>query len=369
MAKTVVRNFFKYVFVLLTLIVVLFFLLGCLTFWLNPLQYWFIGFAGLFFPYTSLLLLMLCLFWFIAKPKYAFICLLILGLGYKHYQHIFNVKKTKEFSVTKADSSIRIITWNIQSFNGLSSNKEAKKFIKTDIENCINRYNADVVCLQEFNTTTIDKDAANNIQLFQKNYPYYFFSKDYEKKSKNYQSGCVIFSKLPIVGTGKIKYPANESLIFADVVKNNDTCRIYTTHLQSFKFKKEDYDEMDNISNNEANSIASMNIAKKMKLAFERRGKQTEIVTKELQNCLLPYIIAGDFNDVPTSYTYNAIAKNMQDAFLQKQFGFGRTFISLSPTLRIDYILAHKNFMVQQFDMVDENLSDHIMLLSDVQLK
>ncbi|MFX8389455.1 endonuclease/exonuclease/phosphatase family protein, partial [Acinetobacter baumannii] len=87
-------------------------------------------------------------------------------------------------------------------------------------------YNPDVVCLQEFNTSTGD---ANNINLLKEKYPFYFFSKDYARKN-NYHSGCIIFSKLPIIDSGKVKYPIAESLIYADVQAGKDTIRIFTTH-------------------------------------------------------------------------------------------------------------------------------------------
>jgi endonuclease/exonuclease/phosphatase family metal-dependent hydrolase len=37
--------------------------------------------------------------------------------------------------------------------------------------------------------------------------------------------------------------------------------------------------------------------------------------------------------------------------------------------LRIDYILPDTSFTIKQFDMVDENLSDHVMLVTDLKLK
>jgi endonuclease/exonuclease/phosphatase family metal-dependent hydrolase len=41
----------------------------------------------------------------------------------------------------------------------------------------------------------------------------------------------------------------------------------------------------------------------------------------------------------------------------------------LAPTLRIDYILPDNNFYIQQFDLVDEDLSDHLMLVTDLGIK
>lgn len=369
MAKPASRRVFKLLFLTLTGLVVLFYLLGCLSVWINPAEYWVMGFMSLLFPYTCLLMILLCVFWLIAKPKIAWISFIILALGYKQFMVMLGFTLSNDLNKKSTATTLRIATWNIQSFNGLSKNKEAKKMAKTEIESSITKYNPDVICLQEFNTITTKGNIADNIALFTKAYPYHFFSADYQRKKGNYQSGCIIFSKFPFAATNKIKYPVAESLIYADVVKGIDTIRVYTTHLQSFKFKKEDYDEIDNLSANDASTLASMSFLRKMKLAFKRRGLQTNIVQKELAKSTYPTIICGDFNDVPNSYTYHTIRGNKQDAFLQKQFGFGRTFISLAPTLRIDYIFPDNNFTIKQFDLIDENLSDHLMLITDVELK
>ncbi len=225
----------------------------------------------------------------------------------------------------------------------------------------------DIICMQEFNNAS----NADNISLFKKQYPYHYFSRDYLRANGTYQSGCIIFSRFPIVDTGQIQYPVAESLIYADIVKGEDTIRIYTTHLQSFKFKKEDYNDIEKIKEQDDESLAaSKSIMRKMKLAFSRRGVQANIVKEEIDKSPYPSIICGDFNDVPNSYTYFHIkGDNRQDAFLQKSFGIGRSFIALAPTLRIDYILPTRQFDVKQFEMVNDDLSDHIMLVTDLVLK
>jgi endonuclease/exonuclease/phosphatase family metal-dependent hydrolase len=72
---------------------------------------------------------------------------------------------------------------------------------------------------------------------------------------------------------------------------------------------------------------------------------------------------------VPNSYTYFTIKGELQDAFLQTGFGIGRTFSSLSPTLRIDYIFAQDRFKIRQFKRIIRPYSDHYMLVSDIELK
>ena len=114
---------------------------------------------------------------------------------------------------------------------------------------------------------------------------------------------------------------------------------------------------------------ASLSIIEKMKLAYTKRGEQASVVRAALDHSPYPSVICGDFNDVPNSYTYFHIRKDWQDVFLATSLGIGRTYLALAPTLRIDYILPDKNFYILQFDLVDEDLSDHLMLVTDIGIK
>lgn len=354
----------------LNLIVVVLFLLACIAPYLNTETWWILGFLALMIPYLVVALILFVIFWGIVKPLIALLPLLCLLLGFQQLKVIFAWTPGPSLTERKRENQLRVVDWNLQSFNGLSKNRETKKHVRTEVAASILKLSPDIICLQEFNHADKSGEEADNLSLFKKQYPYYFFSRDYRRSKGAYQSGCIIFSRYPILDTGRVVYPVAESLIFADVLKGEDTIRIFTTHLQSFKFKKEDYSDLDKIrSQEDENLAASRNIVRKMKLAFQRRGRQAVLVRNALDQSPYPALICGDFNDVPGSFTYSHIRDGWQDAFLRKGFAVGRTFISLAPTLRIDYILASPAFEVKTFDMVDEGLSDHIMLVSDLQLK
>jgi endonuclease/exonuclease/phosphatase family metal-dependent hydrolase len=366
MAKNVFRRATKIVFVTFNVIVSVLFLVTCLSPYVNPARWWLNGFTGLIVPYLLLALILFVFFWLAMKPKLVWISLLTLALGWQQIKVVFAWHPGAGFSKRRHDNVLRLVDWNVQSFNGLSKNKENKKLVPGELAASIIKLQPDVICMQEFNNAS----NADNISLFSKQYRYHYFSKDYERSNSGYQSGCIIFSKFPIIDSGKIAYPVAESLIYADIVKGDDTIRIYTTHLQSFKFKKEDYTDLEKIKDQDDESLsASKSILRKMKLAFSRRGIQANIVRAEIDKSPYPSVICGDFNDVPNSYAYFHIRGERRDAFLEKGFAIGRTFIALAPTLRIDYILPDPRFEVKQFDMIDEDLSDHIMLVTDLLLK
>ncbi|TDO29156.1 endonuclease/exonuclease/phosphatase family protein [Sediminibacterium goheungense] len=370
MARRFLRRATKTLVVILNLTIVVLFLLACLSPFLNTANWWMIGFTGLIVPYLIIGLIFFIIFWLIVKPKLALVSVAALLIGFQQVNVVFAWKPGPAVSERKREGLLRVISWNIQSFNGFTKDKKVRKLARTEVVESILKFEPDIVCLQEFNHKEGRDPESNNLSLFTKRYPYYHFSKDYVRDGGEYQSGCIIFSKYPIANTGKIKYPVAESLIYADILKGQDTIRVFTTHLQSFKFKEADYTDLEKIKDQDDEGLrASKNIVRKMRLAFKRRGVQAGIVRTELDKSPYASIICGDFNDVPNSYTYFHIKGTLQDAFLKKGFGIGRSFIALAPTLRIDYILAGPAFTVKMFDMVDEGLSDHIMLVSDLQLK
>ena len=368
MAKSFLRRTFKSFSLTITLFMAAVFIIACLSPYINPANWWFFGFTGLIVPYLIVLLFFTTIFWLIAKPVIAWIPFISLCFGWQQLGVVFAWHAGAGFNKKKHTQNIRIVDWNVRSFNGLSKNIDAKRLTRNEVAEIITNMQADIVCLQEFNSST-QRDYADNISLFTKAFPYYFFSRDYLRNKGNYHSGSIIFSKYPIIDSGKTKFPIAECLIFAYILKGNDTIRVFNTHLQSFKFKKEDYIDIEKIKEQDEETLsASKNIFNKMKLAFTRRGVQSDIVRSQRDLSNLPSIVTGDFNDVPNSYTYFNIKGNWQDCFLKKDFGIGKTYLSLAPTLRIDYILADNRFSVKQFDMVDEDLSDHMMLVTDLRL-
>lgn len=368
MAGRKIRKIFDRFFIVINSIVGVLFLVACLVPFLNPSVWWFMGLFGLAFPYLALLLVFFIFFWWVVKPVWSIIPILALLIGWKQLSVLVATHKYETFSAKKDSTYLRIVDWNIRSLEGMSNQADKKRIDRATIPETIIAQNPDIICLQEFNNSA----AQNNVGPFKEKYPYHYFSRDFERPKQGYQAGCIIFSKYPIVDSGKYQFPghSSESLIYADVQIGKKMVRIFTTHLQSFKFTQEDYQDIEIIKNTEDKTLpASKSILQKMKLAYTKKGEQANIVREALDKSPYPGIICGDFNDVPNSYTYFHIRKDWQDVFLATSLGIGRTYLALAPTLRIDYILPDKNFFIDQFDLVDEDLSDHLMLVTDVGMK
>lgn len=186
----------------------------------------------------------------------------------------------------------------------------------------IHEMNADILCLQEFQSSA-HAEYYDNIDYIRRllNYPYFYFSFD-EDGAKQYYSS-IIFSRYPIIDTGLLRYPLPtlpDVLIHADIKVGDDTIRVYTTHLQSLQFKKSDYDKISSIEKMEQDSFFtnSRTIVSKLKRGSVYRSIQARMVRDEVKKSTHPYLLCGDMNDVPNSYTYATVRGSLQDAFSKK---------------------------------------------------
>ena len=367
--KKVTKRFF----IVVNIIIACLFLLACTNSFLAPKNFWFIALLGLVFPAILILMIGFLVFWTLVRSKWAFLSLGLLILGWFQINAFYAFNLSHKFVDQKQEGAIRVISWNVHYLDQMYRPNQQEQSQRDPIINFLKQQGADVICLQEFFESDKPQYAAN-IEFMKKELktPYHYFVDDYRQSRKLYEVGPVIFSRFPILETGRHEYVHNslkavESLISADLLVNGDTIRVYTTHLQSVLFRKKELRDLEKIKNVEDSLLfASRSIIIKLKQAYAFRGGQAELVRKELDACDHPLLICGDFNDVPNSYTYFHIKGPLQDAFLRRGFGIGRTFTSLSPTLRIDYMLASMDFRVLQCKKVELPYSDHYPVIADV---
>lgn len=368
------RKLTRSFFVVCNALAALVFLLACLAPYANPEKWWFISMLGLGFAVVFFVLVVFMFFWLIFKPRFVFISLVPLLFGWQSLSVFFALHVPDKFNYQKEPNNLRVVHWNVARFMEWKRNNNKKSRIRLKMMDQLKEQNADVLCLIEFFHST-DSTYYNNLNyaMHQLGYPYYYYSWD----DDGYKQwvGNIIFSRHPIIDSGIVRYPRPtmpESLIYADVVLKQDTVRFYTTHLQSVQFRPQDYETIEKIKSKPNDNVVggSRNIFSKLKRGFIHRSRQADIVKEVTEQSPYPYVLTGDMNDVPNSYTYFTIKNNtLQDAFLTRGFGVGRTYSGISPTLRIDYIFTTQDFEITQFNRVVKDYSDHYMLVADLKLK
>lgn len=364
------RVIVKRTLVVLNIITAILYLLSCLAPYIKPTGSWVIAILGLAFPLFLALLVAFIFLWLILKLRRVWFSIIILLFGYKSITVFWAFNAPAGFEYKKDSKQIRIASWNVARFLEWKRNNNERSQVRLKMLDQIQKQNPDVLCLEEFFHSP-DSAFYNNIsEIRAMGYPYYYFS--YDPDGDYQYIGSAIFSKYPMLDTGLVRYfrpSMPEALVHADIKVNDDTIRVYATHLQSVQFRDRDYEAIQEIKNAEDSLYAnSRSVLGKVRRAMNLRSSQADIVRDILDDSLYPIIFCGDLNDTPNSYTYFTIRGDMQDAFLKKGFGIGRTFSTLSPTLRIDYIFADQHFRINQFTRVAKNLSDHFMIMADVEL-
>lgn len=361
-------------FIVVNVTAAILFLLGCYGYLLNPKYFWPIGFLTLTTFYFLLILIAFIIFWLFIKPKRILISVVAIIFAPKPISNIVPLRLSSSFTKEKPNKALRIMTWNVAQFNIMEDKQHPE--VKSQMLNTINEYEPDIACFQEMvaEDSTIKNHGHVDEFLEKLNYKNYFYSYNVKEDFWGYAHfGIIIFSKYPIVNKQTVSfYPNDYNSIFqyADVVKGEDTIRVFNIHLQSLRFSKENlkYIETPTVEDEDKALKESKNIIAKFKRGFLKRQVQADRIRTEIDKSPYPVIVTGDFNDVPNSYAYHTIGGNMNDAFVEKGWGLGRTFSGISPVLRIDNIFVDKKMKVLQFNLLKKKLSDHFPIIADVQM-
>jgi endonuclease/exonuclease/phosphatase family metal-dependent hydrolase len=374
MSKSFFRRLTKRFFIVVNIIAAILFLLGSYGYLFNPKYFWPIGFLTLSAFYILLILVAFIFFWLFIKPVRALISIVALLLAYQPISNIIPYRLAHSFNKAKPENALRIMTWNVAQFDVLNNKKHPE--VRNRMFNVINEYEPDIACFQEMvaEDSTVTDHGHMDEFLQKLKFSDYLYSYNSKEDFWGYAHfGIIIFSKYPIIKKQTVSfYPNNYNSIFqyVDIVKGEDTIRIFNVHLQTLRFSKSNlkYIEQPTIEDENAAIKESKNIIGKFKRGFLKRHVQADRIRAEIEESPYPVIITGDFNDVPNSYAYHTIGKEMNNAFVEKGSGLGRTFSGISPVLRIDNIFTDKKMDVLQFQRFNKKLSDHFPIVADVQM-
>ncbi|TAF74261.1 MAG: hypothetical protein EAZ53_09815 [Bacteroidetes bacterium] len=326
----------------------------------SPSENSFAGLCTFLIPFFLVFNLVFVLIWLFAEPLFALISTITLIFGYK----FLLASLTFSFGFS-TNYDLKVINYNVKIFNYYSktnlpkSVEETLKYLKNS--------NADILCLQEFYN---DKNSESfcTIKKIAEKYPYYYFSNDVRNRY-GAQFGVVIFSKFKIKNHGEVSFSekSKNKVSYIDIEVKNKKTRIYNLHLQSMHIDTEQ------LAESKINKSSGKNIfyaIKKVKTGMQTRAFQIDAVLKHASDFEGNCIIAGDFNDLPYSYTYQKVASEYKNTFVSAGNGFGFTFNGLIPFLRIDNQFCSKD-LKPVFAKVNKKIknSDHFPLECAYQFK
>lgn len=323
---------------------------------------------GLAYPVILLFNIVFIIVWMFRKRRFMLLSLVAILLGFNFLTDFFNFSLGQEISEENTDR-LEVMTYNVHLFGLYDETDNVRK--RNQIFDVLKGESPDVLCFQEF------------FHSDQKNYfttrdslirflptKYYHERYTHARNGRNY-FGVALLSKYPIINKGFIPFESdvNNFCIYADIKYKGDTIRIYNAHLQSIRFKPEDYAFVEDNKNQEKIETGVKRIAVRLKKAFEKRQEQVEKIVESVRSSKHPVVLCGDFNDPPVSYTYNVLSEYLKDSFTEAGSGIGNTYNGAFPSFRIDYVMHSEEFRTLDYRTVHENLSDHFPVVVGLALK
>jgi len=340
-------------------LVILSLLLSVCAKYISPLLFWLPAFFGLAFPVIFVLNFILTAYW-LAQFKTSFIFgLIALVIAIPTCFRFFQLSLS---TAENENKKLKVTSYNCMLFDLYNWSKNRENRFK--ILGSLAEIGPDVLCLQEFYTSE-EKGDYNNIDTVRRILNTDYYHSEFTTTLREFDHwGVATFSKYPIINQGKIIFNtrSNNICIFSDIVIHHDTLRVYNVHLQSVMFSKRDNKFLDDlISEGDAEDemANSKNILRRLKRAFVKRTKQVDMIVAHLKTCRYPMIICGDFNETAASYSYQKLARNLKDAFVEKGFGYGKTYAGKWPQFRIDYILHDPYLNCSKYQRSEETYTDH----------
>lgn len=298
----------------------------------------------LFLPLLLISNLLFIAYWIFRLKKQFMLSLIVFTLGYLFFADFYQFRAK---TLPKSVNDFTLMSYNVRLFNLFNWVKI--KDVPQRIETFVHEQAPDIVCLQEFSKKP-------NLKF--SDYPFQH-TVMYGNKIK---TGQAIFSKFRIIDKGEIALPKSDNnVIYADIIKESDTIRVYSIHLQSINISPEIQEP---ISENTSRLIFS-----RISKAFKEQQVQSELIKSHMQDFKGKKIICGDMNNSAFSYVYKNVKGDLKDAFVEAGKGFGATYNFKYYPSRIDYILVDDIFQVKEFETFSNfKNSDHFPIKARISL-
>lgn len=227
----------------------------------------------------------------------------------------------------------------------------------------IKKLNPDIICAQELIQNLQNKIIPNEPDYIAKkiNYHYFYHQADTWSPPRNGKEtqGNAIFSRFPMISKSHYYLSPphhnstsalDEGRVYLESVINtgNFTITIATTHLSfSPKFRLN-----------------------------KKRLNELKILTKIIKSKKNNYILTGDLNTIPSSLIIKTILRYLKNAgpdlseptWTTKAFNYHQLFIETKLRWRLDYIFTSQNIKICYSKIIKTKVSDHLPILSLVEL-
>ena len=315
--------------------------------YISPAKMGFVSTVVLAAPILYLLDIVVALYWVVRmmwKPLIVMSLLVVVGAFYAPRYFVADVWRDHKSRYSESQDT-KILSYNLR--GGVAEGLVEQ----------VRSYRPNIFCLQEIPT---GHSAWRELR---------------EKYNTTYREGaegsCHIFTPHRILKSGKVGNLPPQNGVWADVIINKDTVRVVNLHLRTTTIHSEDtkfLEQHEYILDKERNSKLS-SIITRLTENNVVRAEQAEAVAEFLNDSKYRVVLAGDFNDVPLSYTYRKVRGGLKDSFLKGGDGYSYTYNTFYRLLRIDNVFVSPSIKIASYEVdTTAHHSDHYPVIVRLKL-
>lgn len=302
-------------------------ILGIVASYANPNSHPGMAFIGLALPALLIINVILIFYWTIRWRRWVWVPVIAILCNFNYISSVYQLS----FSTPQpAGNTVKILTCNIHNFNDEITGYTAK-----EIERYMQDNQIDIICFQEFAANEdFTLDSLSNVF---KKYPY-----------QKVRSQLAVYSRYPIEKSLFIPFDdTNNCGMWTDIRIKDKTIRLFNVHMQTTNV-------------NQTRNFSAKRKLETLATNFKMRARQSNLISYMIRTSPYPVILCGDFNDIPSSYTYRQLKGNLEDGFKTSGSGYEYTFRNIYSFLRIDYIfydpsMTGINYYSHSIDWSDHN--------------
>lgn len=357
--KAVYRLFYN-ISILLTCIIAGITFAGAFAGYISPYECMFLSFIALALPTLLLINAGAALYWTIRWRFWVFLPLIAILGNWNFLTRVFQLPNgnTNSYALTDSTASaatkLVVATYNVDRFGNehtARSCKEIARYMKTQ--------EVDILCFQEFGGN--DQFTIDSICATLSEWTYSYIPTSLPDRDPLLQ--LAIFSRYPIREQQLVTYPDSKNCsLWCDIDVNGNLIRLFNNHLQTtgVNHNRRELEREFKIDSGQGIVRALVSLLNGLHENFKKRSVQANYLRHLVDASPHPTLVCGDFNSLPSSYTYRQImGTNLFDGFQTCGKGYMHTYRYLKRLLRIDYILHTAEFIGLEYFSPDLEHSDH----------
>ena len=362
MGKSAVKGLFYICLIVATFVLAAITVVAAFSGSVAPVDSVIMPLLGLAVPVLLICNLLVALCWGLARKCWALVPLVAFLCNWNYLTSVVQFHSSKKKTTT--GKYLKIATYNIHSFGNEITGYSCKELAKY-----MQQEQVDVLCFQEFGDNRYFP--MDSIRQALSHWQYSLIPSE---DSIRGVLPIAVFSRYPVVNERFITYQnsANCSMM-CDVVLGTDTVRLLNNHLQttSVSQNRRKWERgLANSNDTRREAEVVQGAITSLHDNFVKRAEQTDSIRQLVVASPYPVLACGDFNSLPSSYTYAELSDVLKDGFRTSGRGYMYTYRYFKRLLRIDYIFHSPGIQGYRYYSPDLDLcSDHNPVLMEMKIK